>query len=175
MTDTLALLFPLRNTFRWDRRFARRQLHFYGAADYRGPPSNRTRVQKFLDAWPGLLDPPCCNFEPLRKFLDMNHELELEHPTRGVVLSTLALIDDRRDPAGLKPAVVGQPAESNGQTRDWESEAYLDVATEGENIWREPYDEMQLYGRLAESVSDGICIDDLLLIVRLRTETDQPC
>jgi hypothetical protein len=159
MTDPLGLLSPLRNTFKWDRRFTRRQLRLYGAADvrvYDTPFPNRNKVQTFLGAWLSLLDPPCCNFEPLREFLERNSEIELENPTSVAVLSTLALIDDRRDPAGLKPAVVNQPAESNGQTRDWESEAYSSDPTEGENIWRGALNERELYNRLVESVS----IDD---------------
>lgn len=164
MTDTLALLSPLRNTFKWDRRFSRRQLRLYGAADIRVPQDprfpNRTKVQTFLDAWSSLLDPPCCNFEPLRAFLDRNSEIELENPMRRAVLSTLALLDDRRDPAGLKPAVAGQPAESNGQTRNWETEAYSDYPTEGEDIWREALDERALYNRLSELVSISAWADE---------------
>ena len=157
MTDTLALLSPLRNTFRWDRRFSRRQLGLYAAADIRVPhdPSfpNRTKVESFLNAWSSLLDPPCCNYEPLRKFLNSEREADLENPMLMVGLSTLALLDDRRDPAGMKPAVPGQPAESNGQSRNWETEEYSSYPPDGDDMWRGALDERALYNRLSELVS----------------------
>lgn len=148
MTDTLALLSPLRNTFRWDRRFSQRQLGLYDAADIRVPPRakfpNRTKVERFLHAWPSLLDPPCCNYEPLREFLtrNKNSEAELEDPRRWAELKTLALLDDRRDP---------------GQTRDWESEEYSVHPTEGEDKWRKALNERALYKRLSKLVSAGSC------------------
>lgn len=158
MTDALALLSPLRNTFRWDRRFSRRQLGLYAAADDRVPPEiGQTKVERFLNAWPSLLDPPCCNYEPLRRFLNKNKnsEAELGNPRLRASLSTLALIDDRRDLAGLKPTLPGQPAESDGQTRDWESKEYSENPTEGEDKWREALNERELFGRLSELVSPG--------------------
>jgi hypothetical protein len=163
MTDTLALLSPLRNTFRWDRRFSQRQLGLYDAADIRVPPQakfpNRTKVERFLHAWPSLLDPPCCSYEPLREFLtrNKNSEAELEDPRRWAELKTLALLDDRRDPAGLRPTSPGQPIESDGQTRDWESEEYSVHPTEGEDKWRKALNERALYKRLSKLVSAGPC------------------
>ena len=70
-----------------------------------------------------------------------------------VGLSTLALLDDRRDPAGMKPAVPGQPAESNGQSRNWETEEYSSYPPDGDDMWRGALDERALYNRLSELVS----------------------
>lgn len=157
MTSPRPLPLPVfRNAFRWDRRFCVRRPNAYGSEDTRVPTmGNETAVTAFLSVWSSVLDPPDppnFSYELLASFLNQANIEDLTDLTRQPTLSTLALIDDRRDPAGLREGPPGQPGESNGQTRNWESDQYARWPPVGENVFRQAGDERQLHQRLVQDV-----------------------
>ena len=154
-------LFPiLRNSPTWDEHFTVRQVQFYHAENKRVEdldpfPAEKPRLKAFLAALTTALDPPECNFVRLTAFLNEADERDLEIPTHAAALRQVALLDDRRDPFGLRPRVQGHPLESNGEKRQWDADTYYREPTPGENIWRNALDERALYRRLAENVSES--------------------
>lgn len=91
--------------FIWDERFLVRQLPNYAAEDTRViviPPEDL--VTTFLKARESHLRPPCFNFEALSTFLTGASLHDLAGPANSVQPLRLALVDDRRDPAGIEDA-----------------------------------------------------------------------
>jgi len=154
MNSTQPMLLPVfRNAFQWDRRFCVRRPHAYASEDTRVPATgNETGVTAFLSVWSSVLDPPNFSYELLTSFLNQANVEDLNDLTRHPTLSPLALIDDRRDPAGLREGAPGQPGESNGQTRNWESDQYARWPPVGESVFRQAGNERQLYQRLVQDV-----------------------
>jgi len=154
MTSARPLPLPVfRDAFQWDRRFCVRRPNSYRSEDTRVPAmENETAVTAFLSVWSSVLDPPNFNYELLASFLNQANVEDLNDLTRNPTLSTLALIDDRRDPAGLREGPPGQPGESNGQTRNWESDQYARWPPVGENVFQQAGDERQLHQRLVQDV-----------------------
>jgi hypothetical protein len=162
-----------RHDFAWDERFLVRQLLSYDAEDtpvLRAPDEDI--IFAFLNFRASHLNPPCFNFGALARFLqpatfaDLTNAQNLAQPVR------LALIDDRRDIAGIEDAhkdlrgwTDAELAQDgmvrigpdrvrrfNGQKRDWASFKYARDPPEGDHIFRELLDEPALYDRLQSKV-----------------------
>jgi hypothetical protein len=175
MTSSGAALFAQRpqHGFVWDERFLVRQLPKYAAEDFRvilKPPEDL--VTAFLRFRESHLSPPCFNFEALSMFLEGTNLHDLTGSTSSAQRLRLALIDDRRDPAGIedaeknldgwRPADLAHEGELqigpnqvrrfSGQKRDWVSAKYAKNSPKGDHIFREFLDECALYDRLKDEV-----------------------
>ena len=160
--------------FTWDERFGVRQLQKYAAEDVRVTVMpHEDLITAFLKFRASHLSPPCFNFQALRTFLELANFRDLTGHARPTQVLRLALIDDRRDPAGIEDAEkdldgwsrpdlaqegmiqIGpnQVRRFSGQKRDWVSAKYAKDSPEGDHICRRLLSEGALYDRLNDPVS----------------------
>ena len=142
-----------RSDFEWEERFLMRQLLLYGPEDTRvAPLPGQDFITTFLELGGSSLDPPCFNFEAVRDFLRQANAPQTNAPATAQQDWRLALIDDRRDPAGIEEVEVAarlEPADMardglvrisgnrfrrfSGQRRDWESLKYAEQPPTGDS------------------------------------------
>jgi hypothetical protein len=172
-TSTASSLQPSRHDSVWDERFLVRQVLSYDAEDtpvLRVPDEDI--IIAFLNFRASRLNPPCFNFETLARFLRLANFADLSRTQNSTQSVRLALVDDRRDVAGIEDTekdLRGWTAADlaqenmiqigpdrvrrfNGQKRDWASFKYSRDPPKGDHVFREILDERTLYERLQTKV-----------------------